>query len=88
VQEVIDSTMVFWSVFWLIVWLVPYLWRTGQWSELNEQVEELKSELDALHEAFHQSEKAREKAITERENMKRERDEWQTQYEVVLGIRS
>jgi FtsZ-binding cell division protein ZapB len=46
------------------------------WRRLQKQVEELKFELDALHEAFHQSEKAREKAITERENMKRERDEY------------
>ena len=61
-----------------VVLCVLFIWRTYKWRKLKEQVEELKAELDALHEAFHQSEKAREKAITERENMKRERDEWQT----------
>jgi biopolymer transport protein ExbB/TolQ len=61
-----------------VVLCVLFIWRTYKWRKLKEQVEELKAELDALHEAFHQSEKAREKAITERENMKRERDEYQT----------
>ena len=43
---------------------------------LTHDLNSVNSELDALLEAFHQSEKAREKAITERENMKRQRDEW------------
>ena len=41
---------------------------------LTHDLNSVNTELDALHEAFHQSEKILEKANTELENMKRERD--------------
>jgi chromosome segregation ATPase len=49
---------------------------------LTHELNSLNTELDALHEAFHQSEKILEKVNTELENVKRELDEYKAQHTI------